>query len=230
MNTIRSRLYFCRLRIRRHNLHYGSLHHCLAQVMLNGSDPMQWVPRTGVENCEAPSSPYKSYRFWAGSQSNAVFVRKLKGSEKYVIVGSVQPQSNVPSNAPANVHATVRLPTGGALKLELRRQVRTTTLYPHTHTPTQHHHHSHTLTRAPLLSSLTPVLFYSRPSRGDYFSQSRLHSAHGRARCTSLRTTPGWVSQSRFSLRSTAGTRPHTSRVGRKTFRSRRSCTTTTLL
>ena len=37
-------------------------------------------------------------------------------------MGSVQPQSNVPDNAPETVHATVRLPTGGALKLELRRQ------------------------------------------------------------------------------------------------------------
>jgi hypothetical protein len=92
------------------------------QVMLKGSEPMQWVPATGVENCQAPSQPYVSYRFWAGSQSNAVFIRKLVGFEKYVIAGTVQPQSNVAANTPETAKVTIHLPSGAALQIEIRRQ------------------------------------------------------------------------------------------------------------
>jgi hypothetical protein len=89
-------------------------------VIEPGSDPQQWVTRQGMENCSGPlpQNPFVSYRFWAGSQQVAVMSRALGG--KYVVAGTVQPQSNV-DPAPFSVNANVTLPFG-TVTLEFRRQ------------------------------------------------------------------------------------------------------------
>ena len=53
------------------------------------TDPMEWVTVQGMDNCTLPDNrqPYESYRFWAGSQSVAVFVRALPDQSKYVVAG-----------------------------------------------------------------------------------------------------------------------------------------------
>jgi hypothetical protein len=88
-----------------------------------GTDPMQWVTAQGMGNCTLPDNrqPYKSYRFWAGSQAVAVFVRALPDQSKYVVAGTVQPTSNTETSAPFSVTVNVTLPFGDAT-LEMRRQ------------------------------------------------------------------------------------------------------------
>ena len=77
------------------------------------------------EMCAAPSTggwhPPVSYRFWAGSQSVPVYVRKHDTKEQYLIVASVQPQSNMIGNCPDTVNATIVL-AGGNVSFEVRRQ------------------------------------------------------------------------------------------------------------
>ena len=89
-------------------------------VIEPNSDPQQWVTRQGMQNCSGPlpSNPFVSYRFWAGSQQVAVMSRAL--GDKYVVAGTVQPQSNV-EPAPFSVNANVTLPFG-TVTLEFRRQ------------------------------------------------------------------------------------------------------------
>lgn len=75
--------------------------------------------------CQAPSTggwhgPV-SYRFWAGSQSVAVYVRKHYSRSTYLLYGTVQPQSNMIGNAPVTVNASVRI-EGSTIVFEVRRQ------------------------------------------------------------------------------------------------------------
>ena len=77
------------------------------------------------ELCEPPSTggwhPPVSYRFWAGSQSFPVFVRKHDEKEQYLIVASVQPQSNQIGNSPDAANITIEL-DGAPVRFEARRQ------------------------------------------------------------------------------------------------------------
>ena len=65
--------------------------------------------------------PPVSYRFWAGSQSVPVFVRKHHSREQYLIVASVQPQSNQIGNAPLATNATIDI-GDVQVRFEARRQ------------------------------------------------------------------------------------------------------------
>ena len=97
-------------------------------IMAPNSDPMQWETAEGLGpggHCEtdsvgALSAPYERYRFWAGSQSDAVFVRLLRNESKYVIASTVQPQSNF-NEAPLEVNATILL-NGTLVRFVTRRQ------------------------------------------------------------------------------------------------------------
>ena len=79
------------------------------------------------DRCTAPNMPESgwhapvSFRFWSGSQSIPVFVRKHDTKEQYLITASVQPQSNMIGNAPDAANVTIFL---GELRLrfEARRQ------------------------------------------------------------------------------------------------------------
>ena len=62
-----------------------------------------------------------SYRFWAGSQSVAVYVRKHNSKSIYLIYGTVQPQSNQIGNAPLALNVSIQL-EGSTLAFEVRRQ------------------------------------------------------------------------------------------------------------
>ena len=77
------------------------------------------------ELCSPPDSggwhPPVSYRFWAQSQSVAVYARKHVSKAIYLIVGTVQPQSNMVGNAPLVVNASISI-AGRRLALEFRRQ------------------------------------------------------------------------------------------------------------
>lgn len=65
-----------------------------------------------------------NWRFWGGSQDVAIFVRKHKVHPGvYVVVGSVQPQSNYVGNTPVSVNATITLLQHSIdLTFEVRRQ------------------------------------------------------------------------------------------------------------
>lgn len=89
------------------------------QVRSSKSDP----------GCRSGSSDLTSlrsiYRFWAGSQSVAVFVRMLRNVThsnmgKYVIASTIQPQSNV-NDAPLELNITITL-NGTKVRLTTRRQ------------------------------------------------------------------------------------------------------------
>jgi hypothetical protein len=87
---------------------------------------MNWVTAQGRGNCSLPDNrqPYISYRFWAGSQAVAVFVRALPDQSKYVVAGTVQPTSNT-EVAPFSVAVNITLPFGAETMtptLEVRRQ------------------------------------------------------------------------------------------------------------
>lgn len=77
------------------------------------------------ELCQPPSTGgwHKpvSYRFWAGSQSVAVYVRKHNSKSIYLIYGTVQPQSNQIGNAPKALNVSIQL-EGSTLAFEVRRQ------------------------------------------------------------------------------------------------------------
>jgi hypothetical protein len=62
-----------------------------------------------------------SYRFWAQSQSVAVFVRKHVRKETYLITCTVQAQSNMVGNAPLVLNTSIEL-GGSRVHFECRRQ------------------------------------------------------------------------------------------------------------
>ena len=77
------------------------------------------------ELCQAPATgdwhgPV-SYRFWAGSQSVAVYVRKHSSKSIFLIYGTVQPQSNQMGNAPLALNVSIQL-SGSTVAFEVRRQ------------------------------------------------------------------------------------------------------------
>ena len=97
-------------------------------VMQPLSDPMEWVWLDGLDNWQLNTSKYEPYRFWAGSQSVAVMVRKLAEAEVYVIAGTVQPQSNF-NEAPLAQDVQITLPNathpggpGTDVRFTVRRQ------------------------------------------------------------------------------------------------------------
>ena len=64
----------------------------------------------------------KTYRLWGGHEQGLVIIaRKHETRNQFVIVGSVQPQSNVVGNAPLNVTATIKL-EGVQINFTARRQ------------------------------------------------------------------------------------------------------------
>ena len=63
----------------------------------------------------------KTYRFWGGSQDLVIMVRKHEIRDQFVIVGSIQQQSNLIGNAPLNVTASILL-EGRQLNFTVRRQ------------------------------------------------------------------------------------------------------------
>jgi hypothetical protein len=79
------------------------------------------------DRCTPPDMPESgwyspvSWRFWSGSQSIPVFVRKHDTKDQYLITASVQPQSNMIGNAPDAANVTIFL---GELpvRFEARRQ------------------------------------------------------------------------------------------------------------
>jgi hypothetical protein len=80
------------------------------------TEPMHWVTINGLkrsenrsDGCELPSAPYEPYRFWAGSQNVAVYVRLLHSARKYVIASTIQPQSNLEYEAPLEMNITITL-------------------------------------------------------------------------------------------------------------------------
>ena len=77
-----------------------------------------WYPELLLQYWPEP----KTYRFWAGhGQDLVVIVRKHEAREQFVIVGSIQPQSNLVGNAPLNVTASILL-EGRQLNFTVRRQ------------------------------------------------------------------------------------------------------------
>ena len=81
---------------------------------------------TTAEHCELNTSKYESYRFWAGSQSVAVMIRRL--GDVYVITGTLQPQSNF-NEAPLSQDVEITIPNatdpasnGTKVAFNVRRQ------------------------------------------------------------------------------------------------------------
>lgn len=78
------------------------------------------------QRCAAPSTggwhAPVSYRFWAGSQSIPVYVRKHDSKDQYLVVASVQPQSNMIGNAPDTANITIYLTHDLPVAFEARRQ------------------------------------------------------------------------------------------------------------
>ena len=103
------------------------------------SEPFEWEQATDAD-CQmygnlpgtakadptsATATPYQSFRFWAGSQSVAVLVRRL--GDVFVISGAVLPQSNV-NEAPLSQDVEITLPNatgstaGTVVRFTVRRQ------------------------------------------------------------------------------------------------------------
>jgi hypothetical protein len=82
-------------------------------------DPGQswWYPELLMRSWPQP----KTYRLWAGSQDLIVVVRKHDSRAQFVVVASIQPQSNVEGNTPLSVQASIML-EGQQLNFTARRQ------------------------------------------------------------------------------------------------------------
>ena len=77
-----------------------------------------WYPQLTEQYWPEP----KTYRLWGGHGQGLVIVaRKHETRNQFVLVGTVQPQSNVVGNAPLNVTATIML-EGVRLTFTVRRQ------------------------------------------------------------------------------------------------------------
>eukprot|EP01046_Picozoa_sp_COSAG06_P029889 COSAG06_NODE_2806_length_6257_cov_1.915557_5_plen_1190_part_01 len=116
-----------------------------SEILFNGELLIGDMPMARTEqNCDHPICDYSAkfpqkkdaqtppnythwltpinWRFWAGSQDIAVFVRKHIQQSIYVLVGSVQPQSNYVGNINIAVNATIRLTPSVNITFEVRRQ------------------------------------------------------------------------------------------------------------
>ena len=78
-------------------------------------------PTDNQSLCHDPRYPPVNYRFWTGSQSVVVVARKDKHAERYLIMSTVQPQSNMVGNAPLNLNVSFQL-NGHKVHFESRRQ------------------------------------------------------------------------------------------------------------
>ena len=77
-----------------------------------------WYPELLEQSWPEP----KTYRLWGGhGQGLVIIARKHETRNQFVIIGSVQPQSNVVGNAPLNATATIKL-EGVQLNFTVRRQ------------------------------------------------------------------------------------------------------------
>ena len=119
-----------------------------------------------------------SYRFWAGSQSVAVYVRKHNSKSIYLIYGTVQPQSNQIGNAPQALNVSIQL-EGTTLAFEVRRQG-STYVFDNTTSRTTHS----TSTReqyAATLPSWTQIDSWHEATHPSYWSKSIVFEAEAHA-------------------------------------------------